>query len=88
MLKNYYLMNSRTNKRIPDVNTAREQRYECWGGHRGLGVKGMPDEREVRSSNLNSAKSFFKISLSSQNQRLFLPFHDNEKVDLNGGSQF
>ena len=45
-------------------------------------------DREVRSSNFGSAKLLFKISLSSQNQKLFLPFRDKEEVDLLGGCQF
>ena len=53
-------------------------------GLHGLGVNWVPVDREVCSTNLGLAKSFFKIYLSSRSQRLFLPFRDKEKVDLKG----
>ena len=55
------------------------------GGRRGLGVNRarLPGGRGL---NPGSAKSFFKIYLSLQNQRLFLPFRDKEKVDPKGVS--
>ena len=53
------------------------------GGRHGLGVKRAAGSQEVCSLNLGSAQ-FFIISLSLQNQRLFLPFRDKDKVDLKG----